>query len=83
MSLSIVSEVWEVLREHVDFNDRSDAADALVNYLMDNNYEVDDIKDEFKDKDITKALKGYAEQHFQEEEYEEYDEESEDEDNDW
>ncbi len=81
MSLSIVSEIWEVLREHIDFNERSDAADTLVNYLMDNNYEVDDIKDEFKDKDITKALKGYAEQHFQEEEYEDY-EEDQDED-DW
>jgi hypothetical protein len=81
MSLSIVSEVWEALREHIDFNDRSEAADTLVNYLMDNNYEVDDIKDEFKDKDITKALKGYAEQHFQEEDYEEY-EEDQDED-DW
>ena len=79
MSLSIVSEVWELLREHIDFNDRSEAADTLVNYLMDNNYEVDDIKDEFKDKDITKALKGYAEQHFQEEEYEEYEDEDEDE----
>jgi hypothetical protein len=81
MSLSIVSEVWEVLREHVDFNERTEAADALVNYLMDNNYEVDDIKSEFKDKDVTKALKGYAEQHFQEEEYEEY--EDEDQDEDW
>ena len=79
MSLSIVSEVWEVLREHIDFNDRAEAADTLVNYLMDNNYEVDDIKDEFKDKEITKALKGYAEQHFQEEEYEEYEDEDEDE----
>jgi len=81
MSLSIVSEVWEVLREHVDFNDRSEAADSLVNYLMDNNYEVDDIKSEFKDKDVTKALKGYAEQHFQEEEYEEHDDD--DQDDDW
>ena len=80
MSLSIVSEVWEALREHIDFNDRSEAADTLVNYLMDNNYEVDDIKDEFKDKDITKALKGYAEQHFQEEEYEDYEDEDQDED---
>ena len=80
MSLSIVSEVWEVLREHVDFNDRSEAADSLVNYLMDNNYEVDDIKSEFKDKDVTKALKGYAEQHFQEEEYEDHEEDSDEDD---
>ena len=57
MSLSIVSEVWEALREHIDFNDRVEAADTLVNYLMDNNYEVDDIKDAFKDKDITKFNK--------------------------
>lgn len=82
MSLSTISEVWEALREHIDFNDRADAADTLVNYLMDNNYEVDDIKGEFKDKDITKALKGYAEQHFQEEEYEDEDSD-EDSDEDW
>jgi hypothetical protein len=74
MSLDLVAEVWEVLRDHVDFNERSEAADSLVNFLMDNNYEVEDIKDAFKDKDITKALKGYAEQHFQEEEYEDYEE---------
>jgi hypothetical protein len=74
MSLGTIVEVWEVLREHIDFNERTEAADALVNYLMDSNYEVDEIKEEFKDKDITKALKGYAEQHFQEEEYEDYEE---------
>lgn len=79
MSVDLVVEVWQVLREHIDFNDRSDAADSLVNLLMDSNYEVEDIKSAFKDKDITKALKGYAEQHFQEEEYEEYEDEDEDE----
>jgi len=76
MKLDLITDVWEVLREHIDMSDRPDA-DTLVNFLMDNNYEVEDIKDAFKDKDITKALKGYAEQHFQEEEY---DEEYEDED---
>jgi hypothetical protein len=81
MSLSLITEVWEALREHIDLNDRSDAADTLVNFLMDNNYEVEDIKDAFKDKDITTALKGYADEHFQEEEYEEY--EDEDLDEDW
>jgi hypothetical protein len=81
MSLRIITEIWEVLREHIDLNDRTDAADTLVNYLMDNNYEVSEIKDEFSDKDITTALKGYAEQHFQEEEYEEH--EDEDQDEDW
>jgi len=80
MSLDLVAEVWEVLREHIDFNDRSEAADALIVYLIENNYSVDDIQDEFSDKDVTRALKGYAEQHFQEEEYEDYEDEDQDED---
>jgi hypothetical protein len=81
MSLSTASEVWEVLREHIDFNDRREAADTLVTYLIENNYVVEDIKDEFKDKDITKALKDYTDQNFAEEEYEEY--EDEDQDEEW
>jgi hemerythrin len=71
MKLDLIAEVWDALRDHIDLTDRGDAADTLVNLLIDNNYEVDEIKDTFKDKDITTALKGYAEQHFQDEEYEE------------
>lgn len=75
MRLDVISEVWDALREHIDLSERDDAADTLVNFLIDNNYEIDDIKDAFKDKDITKALKGYAEEHFQEDDYEEFEEE--------
>ena len=75
MSLDTIAEVWDALREHIDLSERDDAADTLVNFLIDNNYEIDDIKDAFKDKDITKALKGYAEEHFQEDDYEEFEEE--------
>jgi hypothetical protein len=82
MSLTVITEVWDALRDYIDMSERGEAADTLVNYLMDSNYEVDDIKDAFKDKDITKALKGYAEQHFQEEEYEDEDQD-EDQDEDW
>jgi hypothetical protein len=74
MSLDVISEVWDALREHIDLSERDDAADTLVNFLIDNNYEIDDIKDAFKDKDITRALKGYAEEHFQEDDYEDYEE---------
>ena len=75
MSLDTIAEVWEALREHIDLSERNDAADTLVNFLIDNNYEIDDIKDAFKDKDITKALKGYAEEHFpdEDEDFEEED----------
>ena len=79
MNLDFISEVWEALRLHVDFNERTEAADTLVNLLIDNNYEIDDIKEAFKDKDITTALKGYADAHFQEEEYEDYEDDDQDE----
>jgi hypothetical protein len=74
MSLSFTTEIWDALRAHIDFNDRSDAADTLINLLIDNNYEASDIKDSFKnDKEVLKALKGYTDQQDGEE-YEEYDE---------
>ena len=76
MSLDFVAEVWEALRSHVDFNDRTDAADTLVNLLIDHNYEAEDIKEAFRgDKELLSALKGYLEQHEDEQEYddEEYD----------
>ena len=74
MSLDTIAEVWEALREHIDLSERDDAADTLVHFLIDNNYEIDDIKDAFKDKDITRALKGYADEHFPQED-EDFDEE--------
>ena len=75
MSLDLVTEVWDALRSHIDFNERKEAADTLINLLIDNNYETDEIKDSFRgDKDIASALKYYAEQHEAEEEYEDYDE---------
>jgi hypothetical protein len=75
MSLDFVAEVWDALRSHIDLNERSDAADSLINLLIDNNYETDDIKDAFRsDKEVLKALKGYAEQNDVEDDYEEYEE---------
>jgi hypothetical protein len=81
MSLDFVAEVWDALRSHIDFNERKDAADTLVNLLIDSGHDADDIKESFRgDKDIGGALKFYREQHETEEEYEEYDDE---EDDDW
>jgi hypothetical protein len=83
MSLDLVTEVWDALRSHIDFNERSDAADTLVNFLIDNNYEAEDIKDAFRgDKDIIAAVKDYLSQHEDELEYEDDDYDS-DIDDDW
>ena len=81
MSLDFVAEVWDALRSHIDFNDRSDAADSLVNLLIDNNYEAEDIKDAFKgDKEMLTALKENLAHQDTEESYEDYDEDDQDED---
>lgn len=80
MSLSLVSEVWDALMHHIDLNERKDAADTLVIFLIDNGFDADEIKEEFRgDKAISNALKQYREQHEVEEEYEEY----EDDDEEW
>ncbi len=78
MSLDFISEVWEALRPHIDFNERKDAADTLVNLLIENNYETDEIKDSFRsDKEVITALKDYVTEH--ESDYEDYEEDDQDE----
>jgi len=80
MNLDFVAEVWDALRSHIDLNDRSEAADSLVNLLIDNNYEAEDIKNAFKgEKEVITALKEYIAQHDTEESYEDYDEDDADE----
>ena len=82
MSLDFVAEVWEALSSHIDLNDRSDAADTLVNLLIDNDYEATDIKEAFRgDKEVIVALKEYSDQ--VEEEYEEYENDAESDDDQW
>ena len=80
MKLDFVAEVWDALRSHIDFNDRTDAADSLINLLIDNNYEAEDIKDAFKgDKEVLTALKENLAHQDTEESYEDYDEDDADE----
>ena len=87
MSLDLVAEVWDALHSHLDFNERGNAADVLINLLIDNNYEAQDIKDAFSaDKLMLSALKEYVSFHETEDETEdEYEDEIDDSDNeeDW
>jgi hypothetical protein len=81
MSLDFVVEVWDALRSHIDLNDRTDAADSLINLLIDNNYEPEDIKDVFSgEKEVLSALKDDLEQQDIEDDYEDYDEDESDDD---
>ena len=81
MSLSFASEVWEALRTHIDYTERKDAADSLINLLIDQNYEPEDIKENFRsDKELLTALKDYLEEHDLGEDYAEYEEDEEEDD---
>jgi succinate dehydrogenase/fumarate reductase-like Fe-S protein len=81
MSLNLIAEVWDALSSHIDLHDRKDAADTLVNLLIESNCEANEIKAAFKgDKDVTKALKYY---HDQQDTEEEYDEDEYEEDEEW
>ena len=63
MNLDFIAEVWDALYHHIDFNDRSEAADTLINLLIDNDFEADEIKESFRGhKEVLQALKYHVEQ---------------------
>ena len=83
MSEAIASEIWGELKRFVNTVDRSEAAETVVQILMDNDSDVEDIRTAFKgDTDIKRALTAYLDN---DKDYVEDDEESEDEDEeeDW
>jgi len=83
MSLNLICEVWDAMRNHIDFNDRSQAAAELVDLLIDDGYEADEIKDAFRgSKEIITAVKEYLDVHESEEFNEDFDE-FDDEDEEW
>lgn len=85
MTETIANEIWGELKRFVNTVDRAEAAEIVVQILMDNDSDVDDIREAFKgDSDIKRALtvyldndRDYAEDD-EEESVEDYDE-----DNDW
>ena len=80
MTETVVSEIWSELKRYVNTVDRAEAAETLVNILIDNDVSADDIKATFKsDSDIKKALASYLNNHEEDEEDDE-DEEEDDED---
>lgn len=60
MSETIAAEIWGELKRFVNTVDRAEAAETVVQILMDNDAEVEDIRDAFKgDSDIKRALTSY------------------------
>ena len=86
MSEAIASEIWGELKRFVNTVDRAEAADTVIQILMDNDSDVEDIRDAFKgDTDIKRALTAYLDndKDYVEDEEEEPEDEDYNEDDDW
>jgi hypothetical protein len=85
MSEAIASEIWGELKRFVNTVDRAEAAETVIQILMDNDSDVEDIRDAFKgDTDIKRALTAYLDNDKDyEAEDDEEDSEEEEEDQDW
>lgn len=81
MNLDFVAEVYDALRQHIDPTERKEAADTLVNVLIDHGCEVGEIKDSFRgDREIINALAFFEESDdIDESEFDDY----EDDDEEW
>jgi len=84
MSETIASEIWGELKRFVNTVDRDEAAETVVQILMDNDSDVEDIRNAFKgDSDIKRALTTYLDNdkdYAAEDEEDEFEEEEEDQD---
>lgn len=87
MSELVASEIWSELKRFVNTVDRNEAAETIVSILIDNDSDVDDIRDAFKgDADIKRALTAYLDNdkdYSEDDEEEEPEDEDYDEDEDW
>jgi hypothetical protein len=85
-AVAVASEMWSELRRYVNTVDRDEAAETVVAILIDNDCDVDDIKDTFKgDADIKRALTAYLDndKSYEDEDEEDVEEEEDHHADDW
>jgi len=83
-AVAVANELWSELKRYVNTVDRDEAAETIVAILIDNDCDVDDIKNAFKgDSDIKRALTAYLDNDKSYEDEEEADEEEDYHDDDW
>jgi hypothetical protein len=76
MSVELSQEIWAELKRYINAVDRAEAAETLINVLIDNDVGVDEIRDVFKgDGEVKRALTSYIKDH-------EHDQDEEDDDDD-
>ena len=68
MSVDLAKEIWTELRRYINTVDRDEAAECLVNVLIDNDIDADEIREAFKSEgDVKRALAHYLKDHAEEE----------------
>lgn len=83
MSITVIAEVWRALKFEIDGSNLSEAAETLVNVLIENDFEPAEIKEAFRrETEVVQALRDYNSQ-FEEEYEEEYEEDEDTEDDEW
>lgn len=83
-AVAVASEIWSELKRYVNTVDREEAAETVVSILIDNDCDVDDIKNTFKgEPDIKRALTTYLDDDKSYEDEEEIEEEEDYHADDW
>ena len=84
MSVELSREIWTELKRYVNTVDRQEAAETLINVLIDNDVGADEIRDTFKgDSEVKRALTSYLKDHADDDEDNEDYNSDEDEDEDY
>ena len=61
MSEILAAEIWQELKRYISVVDRNEAADIVVNILIDNDYDITEIRQAFKsDSDVKRALQHHV-----------------------
>ena len=71
MSVELTHDLWQELKRYISVVDRDEAADIVVNMLIDNDYDITDIRLAFKsDSDVKRALQHHVDDADEDEEVE-------------
>ena len=71
MSVELTHDLWQELKRYISVVDRDEAADIVVNMLIDNDYDITDIRQAFKsDSDVKRALQHHVDDADEDEEEE-------------
>jgi hypothetical protein len=84
MAVDLANEVWQEIKRYVNGMDRTEAAEALVSVLIDNDVSAEEIKIAFKsDSEVKQALKQYLDDHVDDDNDDDADDYNEEEDDDY